>query len=75
MPIMNGYEATEQIREAEQGSGAHTPVIGITAHAMTEDREKCEAAGMDDYLAKPVSPQALIEMIASWYRAPEQKIA
>ena len=75
MPVMNGYEATEQIRRTEQGTGEHTPVIGITAHALAEDREKCERAGMDDYLAKPVSPQALIEMIASWHEAPEQKTA
>ncbi|MEM8689502.1 MAG: response regulator, partial [Pseudomonadota bacterium] len=72
MPVMNGYEATEQIRQLEQELGTHTPIIGITAHAMADDRQKCEEAGMDDYLAKPVSPQALIEMITSWYNVPEE---
>lgn len=75
MPVMNGYEATQQIRESEHAGGARTPIIGITAHALAEDRAKCKDAGMDDYLAKPVSPQALVEMIGSWYQAPEQKIA
>ena len=75
MPILNGYEATEQIRQIEQDLNTHTPIIGITAHALADDRLKCEEAGMDDYLAKPVSPQALIEMITSWYEVPEQASA
>ncbi len=72
MPLMNGYEATAQIRLIEQELETHTPIIGITAHALADDRLKCEEAGMDDYLAKPVSPQALIEMITSWYTVPEE---
>ncbi len=75
MPVMNGYEATEQIRQIEHELNTHTPVIGITAHALADDRQRCEDAGMDDYLAKPVSPQALIEMISSWYTIPEQATA
>lgn len=74
MPIMNGYEATQKIRLLEEeGASTHTPIVGITAHALAQDRAKCEDAGMDDYLAKPVSPQALVEMISSWHQAQEQQ--
>ncbi len=75
MPVLNGYEATEQIRLYEESTGTHIPIIGITAHAMAEDREKCKQSGMDDYLAKPVSPQMLIEMISSWFAKREQQTA
>lgn len=75
MPVLNGYEATEQIRQLEEGTGSRTRIIGITAHALAEDREKCEHAGMDDYLAKPVSPQMLIEMIQAWHCEAEQLTA
>lgn len=68
MPEMNGLQATAAIRAHEKGSGIHTPIIGVTAHAIKGDMEKCLAAGMDDYLSKPVSPDRLQEKIASWLR-------
>ncbi len=64
MPVMDGYEATEQLRQRE-GEQRHTTIIGLTAHAMDDDREKCLAAGMDEYLSKPVSIHDLEQMIAS----------
>ncbi|WP_269931452.1 response regulator [Aminobacter sp. HY435] len=66
MPEMNGYEATRAIRAEEADSGRHTPIIGVTAHALKGDREKCIEAGMDDYLPKPVSPDKLGAKIGTW---------
>ncbi|MBE7184783.1 MAG: PAS domain-containing protein [Methylobacterium mesophilicum] len=66
MPEMNGLEATEEIRRFEAHAGSHVPVIGVTAHAQKGDSEKCLAAGMDDYLPKPISPRALLEKIERW---------
>jgi CheY-like chemotaxis protein len=66
MPELNGYEATRTIRAAEAGNGAHTPIIGVTAHALKGDREKCVESGMDDYLPKPVSPDRLGAKIGTW---------
>ncbi len=66
MPEMNGYEATRAIRQLESESGTHTPIIGVTAHALKGDREKCIEAGMDDYLPKPVSPDRLSTKIGAW---------
>jgi CheY-like chemotaxis protein len=51
------------IRENENGSDRHTPVIALTAHAMAEDRDRCLAAGMDDYVSKPIQRQQLFEAI------------
>jgi PAS domain S-box-containing protein len=59
MPEMDGLEATARIRAAEAASGRHLPVIAMTAYAMKGDKERCLAAGMDGYVAKPVRPQEL----------------
>ncbi|RWO42297.1 MAG: response regulator [Mesorhizobium sp.] len=66
MPEMNGYEATRAIRAMEVSTGAHIPIIGVTAHALKGDRDKCIESGMDDYLPKPVSPDRLGTKIGTW---------
>ena len=63
MPEMDGYEATDAIRQREQGNETHIPIIGLTANAMKGDREACLEAGMDDYVPKPVRWEALREAI------------
>jgi two-component system sensor histidine kinase/response regulator len=65
MPEMSGFEATAIIRAAEQISGDHLPIIAMTAHVMTGDRERCLAAGMDDYVSKPIQPADLWRAIDS----------
>jgi len=66
MPDMDGLEATKEIRKAEALTGRHVSVVGLTAHAMGGDREKCIAAGMDDYLSKPASLEQLSQCLRKW---------
>jgi two-component system, sensor histidine kinase and response regulator len=63
MPKMDGIEATRAIRDKERATGAHVPIIALTAHAMAGDRERCLHAGMDGYLIKPIRPATLLEAI------------
>jgi two-component system, sensor histidine kinase and response regulator len=65
MPEMGGFEATAIIREAEKTSGQHIPIVAMTAHAMTGDREKCLSAGMDAYISKPISARELAAILES----------
>ena len=65
MPEMDGLEATAAIRKAEKATGAHVPIVALTAHAMKGDREACLAAGMDEYLSKPVNATELFTLIES----------
>ncbi len=68
MPEMGGFEATAKIREKQRG--VRVPIIAMTAHAMTGDRERCLDAGMDDYIAKPIRASALLELVAKFRRQP-----
>ena len=72
MPVMDGFAATAAIRqqEASTGTGQHVPIIALTANAMEGDRERCLAAGMDDYLSKPFSQQRLLAMLQRWMATP-----
>ena len=63
MPEMDGFEATSAIREQEQKSGEHTPIIAMTASAMKGDRERCLEAGMDNYISKPIDPEQLFNLL------------
>ena len=65
MPGMDGLEATATLRQREQKTGTHMPVIAMTAYAMKGDRERCLEAGMDDYVSKPIHAEALFDTIAS----------
>ncbi len=67
MPVLDGLEATQAIRQLEQQTGTHVPIIAMTAHAMTGDRERCLAAGMDEYLSKPIRARQIAEKLLSFF--------
>jgi signal transduction histidine kinase/CheY-like chemotaxis protein len=66
MPVMDGFEATSEIRKLEQQKERKTPIVAMTANAMEGDREKCISRGMDDYLAKPVQMSSLRACLTRW---------
>ncbi|MBI1397175.1 MAG: response regulator [Betaproteobacteria bacterium] len=72
MPEMNGFEATRAIRAREAESGAHVPIVALTANAMQGDREQCLAAGMDAYLTKPIDIKALNDTLRTYVPPREQ---
>ena len=65
MPLMDGFETTRRIRRQQQNQGRHIPVVAMTAHALPDDRNRCLAAGMDDYVAKPIRVPVLMATIAA----------
>jgi len=69
MPVMDGYQATEAIRrlEEERGPEQHIPIIALTANALQGDREKCIAAGMDDYISKPFKQDDVLKILEHWF--------
>ena len=64
MPEMDGLQATARIREQERATGARIPIVAVTANAMRGDRERCLAAGMDGYVAKPIQTAELFKVLA-----------
>ena len=68
MPVMDGLQASRAIRELESGTGRRVPIVAVTAHVLDGDREACLAAGMDDYLTKPISIEKLEEKLDRWLK-------
>jgi CheY-like chemotaxis protein len=67
MPVLDGLAATAEIRARERGSGQRIPIIALTAHVMKSDRERCLAAGMDGYVAKPIRADELAAVFADLF--------
>jgi CheY-like chemotaxis protein/HPt (histidine-containing phosphotransfer) domain-containing protein len=74
MPVLDGFEATRQIRRHETQTGRRIPIIAMTANALSSDRDSCFAAGMDDYVSKPVSMDGLRAVIERWLRTPAKPV-
>ncbi len=66
LPVLNGWEATRMIRKMEEETGYHVPIIAITAHASNRDEDECYAAGMDEYLTKPIKNETLFRVLAKY---------
>ena len=68
MPVMNGYDASREIRKLERKAGIHTPIIAMTANAFVEDIVRCREAGMDEHIAKPLEVEKLITVLAKYVK-------
>ena len=68
MPEMDGYEVSRIIRQSENATGKHVPIVAMTANAMVGDREKCVDAGMDDYVTKPINGDRMMEVLVKWLK-------
>jgi CheY-like chemotaxis protein len=64
---MDGFEATRMIRQDTDGKNSQAPIIALTANAMKGDREQCIAAGMNDYISKPINPEEVFQIIEKYY--------
>jgi CheY-like chemotaxis protein len=73
MPLLDGLKATQILRQKEKTTGGHIPVVAMTAHAMKGDRDRCLAAGMDDYVAKPLNSADLSQAIERAMKAAQRK--
>jgi len=69
MPEMDGFEATKLYRQFEKNHSGHRIIVALTADALTGDREKCLAAGMDDYLNKPFRPEEITALLTRWIKS------
>jgi two-component system sensor histidine kinase/response regulator len=75
MPTMGGFEATQRIRAFETSGGRRTPIVALTAGVLQEERDRCYAAGMDDFLSKPISPRDLKNALEKWQTIYAEPIA
>jgi CheY-like chemotaxis protein len=75
MPVMDGIECTQAIRQIEAELGFRTPIIGLSAHSSESCRKQCLADGMDDYLEKPISPERFKNMLLRWTSKPTSQEA